>query len=178
MGGNKMNKLIFLTVCFFSSQTYAQQNIVNKTLSTSELLIHSTLKIECLSDIIVGEYAKTLLSTGSAFFFEFKIDSYTLNVLVSNAHVVKGTAITKITFTETDSLGYPKKGKKVEYVNDNTVNPWILNEKYDLAILPVEPIQEQINNNINKFLQFILKKVKYHLIQRSMIYHQLKNYLC
>jgi hypothetical protein len=142
-------KKIYFTILFIfllvTSQLMSQEN----HLSTSELIINSTIRIECSGDKIINGTKEGFTSTGTGFFFEFLIDSLRIPVIVTNYHVIKDSKVGIINFTEQGKNG-PIYGNVVNETLQDFENKWIKHPTVDLAILPVSPILEQIIKKTNK----------------------------
>lgn len=135
---------IFLIV-FVSSSVLSQDN----TLSTSELIVNSTIRIQCSGDTIVNGQKLRFTSTGTGFYFSFKIDSLTIPVIVTNYHVIKKTDKCELKFTELIS-NKPQYGSQINETINDSDKKWIKHPNVDLAILPINPIIEDIKKSKNK----------------------------
>ncbi len=133
------------------------QNIKpNKHVSFSKYLISSTVKLENVGDTVKDGKLIAFESTGTAFYYLFQIDKYQIPVLVTSYHVVQNTSLSRITFTKADTLlNTPQKGQLLEYDNLNNQNKWIKHPKYDLAILPLNPIMETIRFEQKSNIYFV-----------------------
>jgi hypothetical protein len=107
--------------------------------SISELLINSTIRIECSGDTIIKGKKLRFTSIGTGFYFVFTIDTFQVPVIVTNRHVIKGCDTGIITFTEEVNKG-PQYGSKLLDTISDFENEWIIHPSVDLAILPVNPI--------------------------------------
>jgi hypothetical protein len=156
MAANKLIYITLLTLLFAEKAKGQSERKVNQSrLQPSELLINSTVKIESLFETYANSQNKLSVSTASGFFYLFKIDSISIPVLVTNYHTIANSIITKITFTESDTLFNPVRGKNIEYVNENLKNGWIKHPTYDLAILALYPVFESIYNEKHKRVTYI-----------------------
>lgn len=135
---------IFLLI-FINNQVLSQET----KLSISELVINSTIRIECSGDTIVNGKKARFTSIGTGFYFQFKIDSLYLPVIVTNYHVIKKTDKCKLNFTES-ILNKPNYGSIITETINYSENPWIRHPKVDLAILPINPIIQNIIKTENK----------------------------
>jgi hypothetical protein len=156
----RKNKIwLIIILCIISSAAQSQNKkatSLSPKMQLSELLINSTVKIESIGEALVKNETKEFISTSTGFFFLYKIDSlHTMPVLVTNFHCVQNSVISKITFTQGDSLFSPKRGSKIEFINENFKNPWIKHPEYDLAILPLNPIMTILKKDSNKYITFI-----------------------
>ncbi|MDB5116440.1 MAG: serine protease [Mucilaginibacter sp.] len=128
----------------------------------SEYLINSTVKLENVGDTLKNGQIISFESTGTAFYYLFKINNINVPVLVTNYHVIKNTALSRIVFSTADSTNKQQKEKLTEFNNFNFENKWIKHPKYDLAILPLFPIMEKIKkeDGLNIFfVPFIDKNI-------------------
>lgn len=108
-------------------------------LSNSEKITHSTVRIE-----IINESEQTL-STGSGFFFSFKIqEKYNVPVLVTNKHVIQGAKTARLVFTVSGEGENPKYGELFSYTIGEIAQRFILHPSHDvdLCIMPMQPILE------------------------------------
>lgn len=119
------------------------------TLSTSELIINSTIRIECNGDTIINGKTVGFSSTGSGFYFEFKMDSLFLPVIVTNYHVIANSLYCVLKFTELVN-NIPKYGSIITYTLKNSSKIWIKHPIVDLAILPINPIIDEIKQTEHK----------------------------
>lgn len=138
--------IILLTVTI-SRPVFSQDT---SSLSTSELIINSSIRIECQGDTIINNQRVGFKSTGTGFYFEFKFDSIRVPVIVTNYHVVANTKIGILHFTETNADKTPAYGKIVTEVVNNFDARWIKHPSEDLAILPLNPILVDIQQNKKK----------------------------
>jgi len=148
-----MKKIIL--ACYLLLIVINENFCQNKRLSITELLINSTTRIECLKDSIVKGKRLRYKSTGTGFFFEFKVDSFKIPVIVTNYHVIKGYDKGIFTFTELIDSS-PKYGNKLQDTISNFENCWIKHPHVDLAILPLNPILEKfkLKKQIPLFVPF------------------------
>lgn len=120
------------------------------SLSTSELIINSSIRIECQGDTTINNKKVGFTSIGTGFYFEFKFDSIRVPVIVTNYHVVENTKVGILHFTETNTNKTPAYGKIVTEVVNNFGARWIKHPSEDLAILPLNPILVDIQKNKKK----------------------------
>jgi len=135
--------LLFLIV--ISYKVSAQES----KLSTSELFINSTIRIECSGDTIHEGVKKRFSSTGTGFYFQFRYDSVFLPVIVTNYHVIRKTNKCNLNFTESIS-NKPVYGSTFSEAFNITENDWLKHPKVDLAIIPLKPILDYIKTTRNK----------------------------
>ncbi|HEY5123296.1 MAG TPA: hypothetical protein VIK14_06120, partial [Ignavibacteria bacterium] len=57
--------------------------------SISELIINSTIRIECRGDTTINGKKMRFTSIGTGFYFVFSIDTFQIPVIVTNHHVIK-----------------------------------------------------------------------------------------
>jgi hypothetical protein len=141
----KENILLFIVFIISTNIIMSQEN----KLSTSEMIINSTIRIECSGDTIVNGKKTKFTSTGTGFFFEFMIDNKRIPVIVTNYHVIKGTDTGILNFTEQGAKG-PNYGSILKDTITNFENEWIKHPNVDLAILPINPTIQRINKKTNK----------------------------
>lgn len=121
-------------------------------LSTSELIINSTIRIECYGDTILNGNKVPFTSTGTGFFFEFLIDSMRVPVIVTNYHVIQNTHSGILNFTENDKNDIPKYGSIISEKIMDFDKKWIRHPNVDLAILPINPVIENLYKTKNIIL--------------------------
>ena len=116
-------------------------------LTLAEQLMHTTVRLECgLND---GN-----TSTGTGFFFSFKIDEQThIPVIVTNKHVINNSARGTFVLTVSDRIGEPIIGSYERIVFDNFETLWVKHpdENVDLAVFPIAPIIRQAEQKGMKF---------------------------
>lgn len=103
-----------------------------KYVSPIELLIHSTVRIECNTAKGKG--------SGSGYFFAFlEKDNQSIPCIVTNKHVVAGALRGVFHLTIQGSDGLPNLGEYVSFVFDNFEQMWIghPDPSIDLAIFPI-----------------------------------------
>lgn len=147
-----MKKITLLILAFLISTNYviSQENKI----STSEMIINSTIRIECTGDTIINNQKQNFTSTGTGFFFEFLIDGKRIPVIVTNYHVIKGSNIGILNFTEQGEKG-PKYGNILTQTISDFDNSWIRHPNVDLAILPIAGIINNIKKETNKDISLI-----------------------
>ncbi|RTY76531.1 serine protease [Flavobacterium sp. LS1R10] len=147
-----MRKNVLLIIVLIISTNYiiSQEN----KLSPSELIINSTIRIECTGDTIINNQKTTFTSTGTGFFFEFLIDNIKIPVIVTNYHVIKNTTNGILNFTEQEN-GLPKYGSILTYTLNDFQNRWIKHPNVDLAILPIAGIIDDFKKQKNKDILYV-----------------------
>lgn len=142
----KQSVITILTVFIFGL-AFSQDT---SSLSTSELMINSTIRIECNGDTVIDGRKIGFTSTGTGFYFEFKFDSIKVPVIVTNYHVIENTKTGILRFTESNPDKTPAYGKIIIEKIDNFGARWIKHPSEDLAILPLGPILNDIQNEKKK----------------------------
>lgn len=127
-----------------------------KPMPIAEQLINSTVQIESLENSFESGQIKPKVITGTAFFYIFKIDTLSIPVLITNYHNVENTNVNVITFTLTDTLGKSPK-KRISYKWNSVSNPipWLKHPKYDLALIPLLPVMNQVYSETKKYIFYI-----------------------
>jgi V8-like Glu-specific endopeptidase len=118
-----------------------------------EQLIHSTVRIECLTD--------KGASSGSGYFFGFLSEgSACVPCIVTNKHVINGAKKGKFYLTVNDEKGKPNLNKHLPIEFDNFENEWIKHPdtNIDLAIFPINPIIQQAKQQGVDFHYILLNK--------------------
>lgn len=108
-------------------------------MTIAEQLIHTTVRLEC-----VLEGGKS--STGTGFFFSFRIDdTNSIPLIISNKHVIDGAKKGTFVLTKANNKGEPIIGDVVRVTLDNFESRWIKHPKtnVDLAILPIAPLHKE-----------------------------------
>jgi len=105
-------------------------------LTTAEILMHTTVRLECtLAD------GKT--STGTGFFFSFKLDgNQHIPVIVTNKHVINNSINGTFVLTKSDDQGNPLVGQVEKVILNDFENRWIKHpeDNVDLAVFPMASI--------------------------------------
>jgi hypothetical protein len=102
-------------------------------MTPAETLMHTTVRLECS---LVGNRP----STGTGFFFSFKIDDKNhVPVIVTNKHVIKDSIAGTFVLTKSNEQGEPILGSTERILLDNFESFWIKHpeENVDLAIFPI-----------------------------------------
>ncbi|VXD14359.1 S1 family peptidase [Planktothrix paucivesiculata] len=106
------------------------------SLTDAEKLMHTTVRLECL--LASGD-----VSTGTGFFFRFRIDDQThIPVIVTNKHVIKGSVKGTFVLTKVDTNDQPIIGAYEKIEIDDFENKWIKHPEtdVDLAIFAIAPL--------------------------------------
>lgn len=133
----KKTQLTFIFLLLFFI-TYAQDS---RELTIEELLINSTVRIE-------SRDANNIYS-GTGFIFGFEINDKFIDVIVTNRHVAEKGEKIKLRFTEASQTTKPIYGQWIESEFPNK-SAWIVHPTEDLAIFPLGPIVETIEDDLNK----------------------------
>ncbi|MDO3644907.1 serine protease [Mucilaginibacter sp. L3T2-6] len=115
----------------------------SQNLSLSELLVNSTIRIECHGDTVINGQRIPFTSTGSGFFFQFAIGKDTIPCIVTNYHVIKGSISGVLRFTE-DLNRRPNYGHIITQTVTNFSQRWVKHPTEDLAIMALNPIISDI----------------------------------
>lgn len=111
-----------------------------------ELLIHSTIRIECQTED--GP------SSGTGFVFAFlPKGNENIPCVVTNKHVVSGASKGKFHLTLKDKNGEPDLGKHVEINLDNFEKMWISHPDPNIDLVVI-PIAQVFNNASSKGINF------------------------
>lgn len=111
------------------------------TLSNSEQLMYSTVRIECT-------LTNDDISTGTGFIFAFQEGSkYVVPVIVTNKHVVKGAKQGCFHFNRANEDGFPKKEEYLTIEFNQFEKQWIFHPdpKVDLCIILLAPIINRVD---------------------------------
>jgi len=117
-------------------------------LTPAETLMHTTVRLECAS-----KDGRTT-STGTGFFFSFKVsDNTQVPVIISNKHVIKDAKVGTFVLTKSDDQGQPLIGSTERVVLDNFESLWVKHpeEDVDLAAFPIAPLYRQAEAKRIKF---------------------------
>ncbi|MFM9987861.1 serine protease [Flavobacterium sp.] len=111
------------------------------SLSTSDIITYSTIRIETFSE-----------GTGTGFFFDFNSESPNDKerlVIITNWHVIEGVNTGQLIFTKIDDKGNPLDTEHITVVLENFESLWIPHPDVDvdLCILPIKSIIEKIPEN-------------------------------
>ena len=105
-------------------------------LSAAEQLMHTTVRLEC-------ELDSGGVSTGTGFFFAFKLDGdKQIPLIVTNKHVINGAITGTFVLTKRASDGSPQMGSHETIRLDNFESLWIKHpdKDVDLAVFPLAPL--------------------------------------
>jgi V8-like Glu-specific endopeptidase len=108
-------------------------------LTRAETLMHTTVRLEC-------ELHNNRVSTGTGFFFSFKVDDKkSIPVIVTNKHVINKSKIGTFVLTKRNNQGEPVLGSTERIVLNNFESLWIKHpeENVDLAVFPIAPLYHQ-----------------------------------
>lgn len=116
-------------------------------MTSAETLTHTTVRLECLLE-------GNRQSTGTGFFFSFKVDDQTsVPVIITNKHVIEGSKVGTFVLTKSNDQGEPILGQTEKVVLHNFESLWIKHpdENVDLAVFPMAPIYNQAEAKGVKF---------------------------
>jgi V8-like Glu-specific endopeptidase len=118
---------------------------MNRTIA--EQLMHITIRLECILE-------NGTTSTGTGFFFKFKIDEENfIPVIITNKHVICSSTTGSFVLTISNDNGEPIIGtyEKIEFTNFES--QWIKHpdENVDLAVFPLAPFYQDIEKLGKKF---------------------------
>lgn len=125
-----------------------------QSVSVETQLIHNTVKLNCSYLKEIDGETKIVDGSGTAFLFNFSIDSLRIPCFVTNKHVVKDAYFGSFYMTKKDSLGLPDYNGKYTVTPDNFDELWIdhPNPDVDLAIMFAAPIfREAEKKNVRLF---------------------------
>ncbi len=108
-------------------------------MTPAETLMHTTVRLECLLD-------GNRQSTGTGFFFAFKVDDNThVPLIVTNKHVINNSKVGTFVLTKSDEQGEPLLGQTERVVLENFESLWIKHpeENVDLAVFPIAALYRQ-----------------------------------
>lgn len=144
-----MKNSILLTVFYF---IYLLGN--TQVLSPSEFVVNSTIKIESIDKKIESGKPKYYRSSGTGFFFVFKMPLGEMPVIVTNKHVIKDAEQGTLYFKLGDATGQFNYNN-IEKVEINAFkSKWVLHPDttVDLAVLPIGPILNAFTKQGKKIL--------------------------
>jgi len=118
------------------------------SLSTSEQLTYSTVRIEC-------EYSDGSYGTGTGFFFRFKEDKTNnlhIPVVITNKHVIKGSTKGRLLFTKADQNNNPIDTEHFKLFFNNFDSFWKEhpNNDVDLCAMPIAPFIKEADKRGEK----------------------------
>ena len=126
----------------------------SQQISPSEFIVNSTIKVESIDKKTEGGKIKYYRSSGTGFFFTFKVALGEVPVIVTNKHVIKDAEIGILYFKYADSLGHFSYNN-IEKVQLGTFeSKWLLHPDttVDLAILPIASIVKAYEKKGKKLL--------------------------
>ncbi len=109
--------------------------------------MHTTVRLECSQD-------DNRHSTGTGFFFSFKVDDNThVPLIVTNKHVIDKSKAGTFVLTKSNENGAPLLGQTERVVLDNFESLWIKHPEagVDLAVFPIAPLYHQAEAKGVKF---------------------------
>lgn len=112
-----------------------------------ETLMHTTVRLECQLD---GNRA----STGTGFFFSFKVDEKThIPIIVTNKHVIEEAKIGAFVLTKSSENGEPILGTTERIVLNDFEKLWIKHpdNNIDLAVFALAPLYREAEKKGIKF---------------------------
>ncbi len=113
----------------------------------AEMLMHTTVRLEC-------QLKNGHISTGTGFFFTFRIDDKTnIPVIITNKHVIADGIRGTFVLTKSNGVGEPILGVYDRIVLDNFESLWLKHPdiNVDLAVFPLAPLIRQAENQSIKF---------------------------
>lgn len=116
-------------------------------LTPAETLMHATVRLECTLN-------NGSISTGTGFFFSFKVDGTThVPVIITNKHVINNSKVGAFVLTKSNEQGEPIRGSTERVVLDNFENLWVKHpeKNVDLAALPIAHLYHQAEAKGIKF---------------------------
>lgn len=116
-------------------------------LTLAEKLMHSTVRLECAKQN--GD-----TSTGTGFFFSFKIDGNThIPLIITNKHVIADSARGTFVLTRSSESNEPVIGSYEKIVLDDFEHLWVKHPEHnvDLAVFPMAPLHRAANKRDIKF---------------------------
>lgn len=123
------------------------------SLTLSEQLAHSTLRIECdLSDGI---------GTGTGFFYALNRDEKQfVPVIVTNKHVVAGAKKGRFLLTTQNAEGLPDVGKWTSFELSDFESHWVPHPDpdVDLCVMPIAPLLQKASEMGQHFFYVTLEK--------------------
>lgn len=116
-------------------------------LSSAEKLALTTVRLEC-------RLADGKVSTGTAFFFSFKIDDQKIiPLLITNKHVIEGSVSGTFVLTLRDESGEPAIGSHEPVTFSDFEDMWMKHpdKDVDLAVFPLGPLLNEAEKLGKKF---------------------------
>jgi V8-like Glu-specific endopeptidase len=116
-------------------------------LTLAEKLMHTTVRLECA---LQGDR----VSTGTGFFFSFKIDEQThIPIIITNKHVINGSVRGTFVLTNRDDNNEPIIGSYEKVILDNFESLWVKHpdDNVDLAVFAMAPLLHEAEQKGIKF---------------------------
>lgn len=122
----------------------------------SNLLVNTTIRIEGFKDTITHGIKKWNTSTGTGFFFMFRIDTTQFECIVTNKHVVENCSYGRLKFKVLDKSEhiFARISKTLDIANFS--QQWIFHPDEDLAILPLKPILAQFQKKFQSEVRHVV----------------------
>ncbi len=127
---------------------------MSATLSVSEQLTYSTVRIEC-------ELAQGGAATGTGFFYRFAETADThVPAVVTNKHVIEGAQRGRFHLNLADPEGQPLPKQYTSFAFDNFEARWIPHpeDEVDLCVMPIAPLLTQAQQQGQEFFYVSLDK--------------------
>jgi Trypsin-like peptidase domain len=128
-------KILCFLLFLIPLSSYCQQ------IDITEQIYHSTIKVQVKEKKVISGKSISYTSSGTGFFFEFKIGDKIIPVIITNRHVVKNAEIGYLQFTFADSLNRPIYGKgetlEIDKLKDKCI--YHPDSSIDLALIPMAP---------------------------------------
>lgn len=108
-------------------------------MTPAEMLMHTTVRLEC-------DLGSSRQSTGTGFFFSFKVNEKThIPIIVTNKHVINGAKVGTFVLTKSDVEGQPLLGQTEKVILNNFESLWLKHpeESIDLAVFPLAPLYQE-----------------------------------
>lgn len=133
-----MRTILLLTLFYIVCISFAN----SQEISPSEFVINSTIKVESIDKRIEAGKPKYYRSSGTGFFFTYKLPRGNIPVIVTNKHVIKDAEKGTLYFKVADTAGHFSYNNIEKIEIGEFKNNWILHPDtaVDLAILPIAPI--------------------------------------
>jgi hypothetical protein len=120
------------------------------------MLVNSTVRIEGFKDTLVDGVKKWNTSTGTGFFFLYRIDTTQFECIVTNRHVIENRTYGRLRLKvlNKDEHIFSSVSKTIDI--QNFKDQWICHPDEDLAILPLKPIVEQFKKKFQAEIRHVL----------------------
>lgn len=139
-----MKKITCLVLCIVA---FTQALLSQKKLGMLEFLYNATVKIQTV-DSIVKRGGKDISygANATGFFFTFETDKGSVPSIVTSKTVIHSAVTLNFFFLEADKSGLPVYGKQTMVTLKRAALPIFYHPdpSVDLAIIPVNPIMEQL----------------------------------